>query len=369
MDDSRPQPSKRRVGILSLTLSNAQKTDLKKLEGLPKETLKGSMIPMAVVKWVEALGVEPVPLDIRMPDRIFEVLPRLSGLVLTGGHLKLFEPNTPVGEMLKKADNQQKGDSEKNITQSGDKCDDSTPQPQEDKDDSTPQPIDITNQSTPQPQEDKDGSTVQPQPTAYLKLVFSLLSYAKKECSLNRPFPIFSICLGFESLLIAEANFKDLRVSIADNNHRLCRPLSQPDPFSRMLSPIPEPLKSLFSEPCFQYNHIYGLPIAQVAELTNVKINAALNWDNRLWAAGFEFENYPFFGVQFHPEAFEKPQKSNSNLEDFEKYREVNREIGKCFAGKCQRICEEGSMLDVKCFDRARVFDDIAGHWKLLVLY
>jgi GMP synthase-like glutamine amidotransferase len=87
---------------------------------------------------------------------------------------------------------------------------------------------------------------------------------------------------------------------------------------SRMKKWFPKSLRDeMASNPCVQHHHLYGYEVQHIDGVRIVSVQ-----DNYINA--FEFECYPFYGVQFHPE---RP------------FSDMSLEVATAFSSFFQREC------------------------------
>lgn len=122
----------------------------------------------------------------------------------------------------------------------------------------------------------------------YLSTLHYVYKYAKKE-----HLPIWGTCLGMQILIMfAKGEKKITQTSFKDDGPRTMSFTG----YSRMKQWLSNDLKrSMEKYPCVQHHHIHGYeptPIegVRIVSIHNDYINA------------IEFIDYPFYGVQFHPE-------------------------------------------------------------------
>ena len=177
----------------------------------------------------------------------------------------------------------------------------------------------------------KEGSlradTITPTPTQYARYVARILKIAKEFNDQGRYFPVWGTCLGFESMLIALSDFDlILDTDLEDNN------VNHPVIFIRSVRSIFDTLMTddefanIRSLQLMFFNHHFGFRMNKITEskfiADNIDIlSAVFTTRNEEVLAGYKHKNYPFYGVQYHPEAnqfgwnpsrpFNKSEKAN----------------------------------------------------------
>jgi gamma-glutamyl hydrolase len=147
-------------------------------------------------------------------------------------------------------------------------------------------------------------------------------------------FPIWGTCLGMQMLLM-----------FAKDEHLLSKQSFHEDgqtsfiftEKSRMKKWFPKALQQEMSNhPCVQHHHRYGYEVQHIEGVRIVSIQ-----DNYINA--IEFERYPFYGVQSHPE---RP------------FSDLSLEVAAAFSSFFQRECEHSKHIwewDVSDFKKNRI--------------
>ena len=242
----------------------------KKLNSLPTtpKTLKNtlypsySFYPLSYQKWVEKRGHKVVPLDYK-DENIYNIINTLDGLLLTGGSAQLWI--------------------EKKINID---------------DDLTKKEFRFSNLS------------------AYARRIGDLIRIVK-EINTKRAFPVFGTCLGFEALLLLELE-KDFYFDNVDNL----------DFYSNLSLVGDSEISGIFDEKeiqgfedqqrkSFAFNHQFGLLVKSLDRVGDFYdkfdvLATAKGAREELgeFVAIVKSKNYPFYGVQFHPEKIEFESKS-----------------------------------------------------------
>lgn len=128
-----------------------------------------------------------------------------------------------------------------------------------------------------------------------INTLFYCYQYAIHENNKGNYYPIWATCLGFDILLMFSKQQLSLKESL------LSLPLHGVYPCT--FTSTPTKLKKWFSknmidqmkiQPCVFHNHRYGnITISDIVDVVSIHDN---------FINMIEFKDYPFYGVQFHPE-------------------------------------------------------------------
>lgn len=253
------------VGILTLPISHILKNKIRKAikeKVNPSEFPAYSHIlndmtfyPSSYAKWLEHNGVKTVPITINQDiSKIYLLIDQLDGLLLTGGATPLFLKN--------------------NIIQ-----------------------VDSTGVGS---------STKIKHPSDYLNIVGQIIRYAKKK-NLDKPFPVWGTCLGFEAIVLDESRLSVTMSFVHNNNKNLMNALQGPASSYRLTSFLtPEEVSILEKQSSSFYNHDYAFTVHNF--LKNHWLNNQYDLIGTTKAGAttivsmIEHKTLPIYGVQFHPE-------------------------------------------------------------------
>jgi gamma-glutamyl hydrolase len=130
----------------------------------------------------------------------------------------------------------------------------------------------------------------------YLNNLYLCYQAIKQYNDNGRKFPIWGTCLGFEILILFSMHSPSTHLFEYIQKHPLNtnRPLTLKK--SRMKSWFSKSLLTqMENEPCVQHHHKLGFDIVPLPHIDIVSIDT--NFINMI-----EYKDYPFYGVQFHPE-------------------------------------------------------------------
>ncbi|KAL4459299.1 hypothetical protein ABPG74_017912 [Tetrahymena malaccensis] len=146
-----------------------------------------------------------------------------------------------------------------------------------------------------------------------------LISVAKQLNNEGKYFPVWGTCLGFE-LLVLSFTKTEIRDQFQGENHLGGFFLSQNNTQkSRLFNNISQQLKQQIkhSQQVFYFNHKYGFKVNKfigngVLKNQFIPLAYSLDLSGKKFVAIAEAKQYPFYGIQFHPEKlqFEWSQQS-----------------------------------------------------------
>jgi gamma-glutamyl hydrolase len=146
----------------------------------------------------------------------------------------------------------------------------------------------------------------------YFKVVNSILKYAKRINDKGRPFIVYGICMGFESMILFESDYQiPLTIISKKNVSDKIYLTHNGKSFSKYLSILPtsEWLNSFENGRMFFFNE-KGVAVTNFIS-TQSLINSydllayyTVNVDGsqETFVGAIQHKHYPFFAVQFHPE-------------------------------------------------------------------
>ena len=269
-----------KIGILGLS-SNSMHAEyiLNKLKhkGLTKKEARDllckiSFHHMAYQKFLEAQGLEVIHIDYHSKkEEITQIMDNLDGILLTGGgdSWPIDKININGFEYFKVAD-----------------------------------------------------STAQP----YLAIIKAILDKAKSINDNGRFFSIFSVCLGFEAILLIETNYEFPIASVMNQNIN-CE-ITFKDKESRMKGVLTDKQRNdVESKKLLFFYHIFGFTEKDFNKFEVLKENYDITatvsvGEHRDCIASYEHKKYPFFGVQYHVEInmfdYSTPYKPNHSEEGYQ---------------------------------------------------
>uniref|UniRef100_T1GLF5 Glutamine amidotransferase domain-containing protein n=1 Tax=Megaselia scalaris TaxID=36166 RepID=T1GLF5_MEGSC len=117
-------------------------------------------------------------------------------------------------------------------------------------------------------------------------------------------FPIFGICLGFQ-LLLCSSNDNIQRIEGCNNEENSV-------PFHILESGKLFENLDMIGNPNVRYNQIYRILEETLKNSDWNILSTAEDRDGNKFVAAVEHKDYPFFGVQFHPEKSMEIQEDNN---------------------------------------------------------
>lgn len=269
------------VGILTLPVSKVLRNKIHqniyeshsetKIITELNELEKMSFFPASYAKWLRRHNVQVVPIDIySSDDDLRQLMGSVDGMLLTGGAVPLLHSENKI----------RIDESFSNIGR-------------------------VTELSF------------------YTRKIRQIVQIAKElNAQRGNKYPIWGTCLGFEGLILAEAGL-EVQFSDIDNNN-FNTPLRLTDQgsessFARYFDP--EELARAQKDPIFFFNHDHAFFLSEFQK------NEALVREYRVVAtaatkynkfpepivAVIENRNFPFYGVQFHPEKNQFESKVNAD--------------------------------------------------------
>ena len=225
---------------------------------------KISFFPSSYAKWLKMHGVQIVPLDIfASADEIRETMRVVDGILLTGGAVPLYKPESH---------------------------------------------IEIETDTAPA-QHIREFSF-------YTKKVKEIIRFAKDINKEGRVFPIWTTCLGFEGLILGEAN---LQVSLSNvNNTNFASNITLVDRENDFVRYFDDKeVEEMENQHIFYFNHEHAFFVNQFTEnevlARKYRVIAQTysrnSPDSNPIVAVIESKKYPIYGVQFHPEKNEFESK------------------------------------------------------------
>ena len=131
--------------------------------------------------------------------------------------------------------------------------------------------------------------------TQLINTLFFIYKHAIHENNKGNYYPIFGTCLVNEILLMFARNKKNLQESLDSHDKHGTFPLQLNTHSNLGKWFAPNMRAKMKNTPCVTHSHKYGNDISTIP---GVKISSTL--DN--FIDSIEFTDYPFYGVQFHPE-------------------------------------------------------------------
>ncbi|KAL4447534.1 hypothetical protein ABPG75_004753 [Micractinium tetrahymenae] len=177
----------------------------------------------------------------------------------------------------------------------------------------------------------------------FFDVVSQLYDLATEANDKGEYFPVYGICLGFETLsIIASANHSILSDFDSEN---LPSPLFLTDAAekSRFFGALPpQVVEHLRTKPYAMENHAHGLAWTAVQENPRVRelldvLSLSVDRGGQVYVSTFEAKGYPIYGTQWHPEknAFEwTPDKDIPHHPDA---IEITQEVANFFVSEARR--------------------------------
>jgi len=128
-----------------------------------------------------------------------------------------------------------------------------------------------------------------------INTLFYCYQYATKENDKGNYYPIWSTCLGFDILLMFSKQLPTLKESFTSFPLHGSYPCTFTSNNTKLKKWFPSQLRQqMKTRPCVFHNHIYGnTTVPDSVEIVSMH-DEFINM--------IEFKEYPFYGVQFHPE-------------------------------------------------------------------
>ena len=154
-------------------------------------------------------------------------------------------------------------------------------------------------------------------------------------------FPIWGTCLGFELMMIAISNNKDILGRFNSSNHVL--KVEYVSNETRIFSNLDEKLKE-YSEnvDTLYFNHHYGITpqdfISNQALNSVFFISTLSHTDNGTnFVGSIEGNSYPFYGVQFHPEKSPFEWRKDINASHTLEAVQISQELANFFVEESRK--------------------------------
>jgi gamma-glutamyl hydrolase len=178
--------------------------------------------------------------------------------------------------------------------------------------------------------------------------------------------PIWGTCLGFENLaMFSSDNSNTVLIGglESDDENYVLHFLEAPES-TRMFGPLGDEV-AIFKETPIAYNHhSYGVsPNRFMTDrgLAEVFTPIAISYDNKgtPFVAAMESKNYPFFGVQFHPEKAQFVYYPETKIDHSEDSIFYNRYFADFFVDQCR-------MSDQKFATYADEIKSVTENWEVI---
>ena len=242
------------VGILTLPTSPKDSTFSKS---------SFSMIPGSYVKWLEQTGIRIIPLRYDMPIKVIQqMMGIMNGILITGGSTSLFHLHTRRCQFKRVLN-------KKAICKS-----------------------------------------------PYMWKIEYIIKMAKKLNDRGKHFPIWGTCLGFEAMLYSLSNYTLSRKRISSINHSLN--LNFDSKYTDFLQKYfdKDLMDHISNEPLIYFNHKYAFTPEQINNnkyaKDNIEILSTTKLENnKNIVSMIKHKQYPFIGVQFHPEKIQFEHRSS----------------------------------------------------------
>ena len=156
----------------------------------------------------------------------------------------------------------------------------------------------------------------------YLSTLQRCFRLAKEYNDQGRYFPIWGSCLGFEMLVLMGEDFPLSRFFDHIQHHERTghNPIRFTSNDSRMKRIFPPALRNAMARtPCATHHHKLGFDITPLPHLRIVSVDSG-------FINMIEYVDYPFYGVQFHPERPFSPFSED-----------ISRRLGAFLVKECQK--------------------------------
>jgi gamma-glutamyl hydrolase len=131
--------------------------------------------------------------------------------------------------------------------------------------------------------------------TTLINTLFYCYQYAIRENDKGNYYPLWGTCLGFDILLMFANHLPSLKETLTTFSLYGSYPCTFTSNDTKLKKWFPSQLRQqMKKQPCVFHNHIYGN--TTVPDTVNV-VSMHHDFINMI-----EFKQYPFYGVQFHPE-------------------------------------------------------------------
>ncbi|KAL4459347.1 hypothetical protein ABPG74_017960 [Tetrahymena malaccensis] len=174
----------------------------------------------------------------------------------------------------------------------------------------------------------------------YLKTVTYIIEKSKSFNDDNNYFPIWGTCLGFQVINYVTAG-NDLSIMIRKLGDTASHNLYDIDVESKLFKDMPKDLINWLQEgsPAF-FSHEDGIIKSQAQENENLSESVIFTSlsktdDGEEFIASIEFQDYPIYGVQFHPEKNLFEPKVDANRDELS--LNVCRYFVEFFIKECQK--------------------------------
>lgn len=179
--------------------------------------------------------------------------------------------------------------------------------------------------------------------TQYDRNVKYILTKAKQYFDSGDYFPVLGICLGFESILIVEANNKEILGYFNDSERAHPSILTDKIEFSRQYSLFSESdFDILENEDSTHHFHIRGVSEDAFNNYTFIKEHYSVTLlandkDGKTFVSSFEGIKYPIYGLQYHPEKTPYNKEGNYPLDHTAATIKVSQLLGIFFVNEASK--------------------------------
>ena len=187
-------------------------------------------------------------------------------------------------------------------------------------------------------------------PKPYLSIIRRIMDKAKSINEKGRHFPVYSVCLGFEAILLIETEC-DYPIAHV-KNHDVNLKIKFKEQASRLKAVLSEKQrKDIETEDLLYFNHGMGFTEKHFDKYKALSDNYAITSTMELdgfgsCVASFEHKRYPFFGTQYHVEKNMFDFSVYTNPHHSEEVYQVGLALGRLCVPKSVLKQQKGVQID-----------------------
>lgn len=194
-------------------------------------------------------------------------------------------------------------------------------------------------------------------PSLYGKVVKQILDFAIKQNDSGTAYPVFGICMGFQSMMVVLSNYEIQLEKVHNENQSLSIKFT-PAASNSFLNLYfnQKQTDALNLQSVFYFHHRDGFTMEQINKSNyvtqNIKVLASVKTPQNVdILAIFQHKTYPFVAVEFHPEKVQFEYFDNAMINKSEYSMQVNAGFSKLFRrliGEVKAKLKNNEVLDYR---------------------